>query len=1063
MELKQNAAGRKPAASQQRLTASTDKAHDTTTPSRLNLHVILSRVSLEDLAQQAGAKLHRAGNDWRGKCPLHKGDNPTAFSVYVGEGGYERWHCHTKCDAGGDAIDFVQRWQGLDFMGAVKYLVETLHLDLADIGFDPGAVQVEAERRKQTDLLDEAAKYFAAQLWSKAGEPARKYLLGRGFTEKTLREAGWGYSKSDRGLHDHLQKASLNTALVKELGVIRADSLDFTANGDGAKASLEGYIIHPHTWNGKTTYFSARALKPVDPNDKSRNLPGDRQVYWALVPGDPNLIIVEGQSDAESLRQLGRSALALCGVGNLSAQEIERVQKRRVVYLALDNDLHKTKLNAAEQDKVRKRKANVTRRLCEALGALTMIVPDLPAKDMNEWLQNGLTLQLLEKHLSNAKPWLDILIDQSKSLSPVELNDTLNMVVGHVSHLPDPLRARYASLIEKKLFIPKRDLKSLMNQREEENGYLDSEIRERRLHFKGDPLGNFWARISHELMVDDGLNPPTVRYSIEGGLTSGQTLQPIQVEARAFDKLDWIPDSWGMRPIITLPPGKSYLLVRAIKEVSMESVQREKLYTFTGWHDCDGQRGFLTASGWLGEEGLNDQVRVDLGSNNLRHYALPKEEVEPEEAVRATLEFLQLGPRKVTAPLWAAMYAAPLTSLRPLNAVLSVYGTTQSGKSTLSHLALTHFGTGFVQGRDYHAPIDWTSTVTAIEAAMFHAKDVPLVIDDFAPQFSSLAEARAMHKKAHHVVRSVGNRSARGRSRADLSQQNTRFPRGLVIMTAENPLIGQSIVGRMLYVGVEPGDILPMQGLENNGENKLTVLQRKAQQGLLAHAMKLYLQYLMENWERTSKEYLKLVDKAAQIARQAGSLQNRLPDAYAVLAAGQEMAIRCFEDMQLISWKDAEELIQENNISLLALIQNQSEQIAAESPIRKFFTAIASLLEEEKVYLAPRTQLDGFHPPLHADQIGYYDHGTEWKTIYLRTETSLAHAKEFWRGLDENLDIMPDALRRQLRQVDGLLVQVGERQVEVSKFCNRSNQRVLMVDLRRVEQLYGISLIKSEG
>jgi hypothetical protein len=88
----------------------------------------------------------------------------------------------------------------------------------------------------------------------------------------------------------------------------------------------------------------------------------------------------------------------------------------------------------------------------------------------------------------------------------------------HVSQLPDTLRARYTSLIEKKLSIPKRDLKSLMNQREEENGYLDSEIRERRLHFKGDPLGNFWARISHELMVDDGLNPPTVRYSIEGGL-----------------------------------------------------------------------------------------------------------------------------------------------------------------------------------------------------------------------------------------------------------------------------------------------------------------------------------------------------------------------------------------------------------------------------------------------------------------------------------------------------------------------------------------------------------------
>lgn len=114
-----------------------------------------------------------------------------------------------------------------------------------------------------------------------------------------------------------------------------------------------------------------------------------------------------------------------------------------------------------------------------------MIVPDLPAKDMNEWLQNGLTLPILEKHLSNAKPWLDILIDHSRTLSPLELDENLQAITRHITNLPDTLRSRYVSQIEKKLSIPKRDLKSLMNQREEENGYLDSEIRERPAAFQG--------------------------------------------------------------------------------------------------------------------------------------------------------------------------------------------------------------------------------------------------------------------------------------------------------------------------------------------------------------------------------------------------------------------------------------------------------------------------------------------------------------------------------------------------------------------------------------------------
>ena len=205
-----------------------------------------------------------------------------------------------------------------------------------------------------------------------------------------------------------------------------------------------------------------------------------------------------------------------------------------------------------------------------------------------------------------------------------------------------------------------------------------------------------------------------------------------------------------------------------------------------------------------------------------------------------------------------------------------------------------------------------------------------------------------------------------------------------------------------------------------------------------------------------------MVDKAAQFARQAGSLQNRLPDAYAVLAASQGLAIRCFEEMQLISFAEADHLTAENNAALLTIIQYQAEQVSAESPIRKFFTAISSLLVERKVYLAPRTQEEEYQPPFNADHIGYYDPGPEQKMIYLRTETSLARAKEFWRALDENLDIMPDALRRQLRQVDGLLAQVGERQVEASRSCGGVKQRVLVVDIQKVEQVYGVSLVRPE-
>jgi len=103
-----------------------------------------------------------------------------------------------------------------------------------------------------------------------------------------------------------------------------------------------------------------------------------------------------------------------------------------------------------------------------------------------------------------------------------------------------------------------------------------------------------------------------------------------------------------------------------------------------------------------------------------------------------------------------------------------------------------------------------------------------------------------------------------------------------------------------------------------------------------------------------------------------------------------------------------------------------------------------------------------FELPFNASLIGYYEPGDD-RVVYLRTEASLVYAKSFWRGLDENLDIMPDALRRQLSQTPGLLTSVGERQVEITKFCAGTNQRVLEVDSAVVDNLYAVSLRNPAG
>jgi hypothetical protein len=56
----------------------------------------------------------------RGPCPLHGGDNPTAFVVLEDT---LRWRCWTRCEPGyGDALDFVRLKLGLDVVEAVTWI-----------------------------------------------------------------------------------------------------------------------------------------------------------------------------------------------------------------------------------------------------------------------------------------------------------------------------------------------------------------------------------------------------------------------------------------------------------------------------------------------------------------------------------------------------------------------------------------------------------------------------------------------------------------------------------------------------------------------------------------------------------------------------------------------------------------------------------------------------------------------------------------------------------------------------------------------------------------------------
>jgi hypothetical protein len=184
-----------------------------------DLDLLRSSLSLRDLAEEAGAVFRGSSLNPSSACPLHGGDNPSAFHLYASG---QRWHCFTRCPAGhndGDLFTFYMRWKSVDFPTALHDLSSRAHVGLGDkrlskpavylleknisppfreglgVGLEVGpGVGLEWQSRAQS-FIDYAHTQL---LHPTTGAPARAYL----YSERGLKPETWdlfhlGYNPTD--------------------------------------------------------------------------------------------------------------------------------------------------------------------------------------------------------------------------------------------------------------------------------------------------------------------------------------------------------------------------------------------------------------------------------------------------------------------------------------------------------------------------------------------------------------------------------------------------------------------------------------------------------------------------------------------------------------------------------------------------------------------------------------------------------------------------------------------------------------------------------------------------
>jgi DNA primase len=247
-------------------------------------------------------RLRKQGARYVGLCPFHQERTPS-FSVSPDRG----WFKCFGCGEGGDAIDFVEKQENVDFVGAIEWLAQRFGVPLEYEETSPEQDRARRRRERLFQLLDRAATYYERCLWeSEAGAFAREYLTARGLREPVCREFRLGLAPGGNALARAAVAQGFTTDELAGAGLVNRRGNDYFARR----------LLFPLTdARGRVRGFQARHLYDDDPlRAKYVNSPegdlfrkGDLlyglDLARAAIAKQDRAVVVEGNTDAIALRQ----------------------------------------------------------------------------------------------------------------------------------------------------------------------------------------------------------------------------------------------------------------------------------------------------------------------------------------------------------------------------------------------------------------------------------------------------------------------------------------------------------------------------------------------------------------------------------------------------------------------------------------------------------------------------------------------------------------------------------------------------------------------------------------
>lgn len=168
-------------------------------------------------------QLKKQGRNYFGLCPFH-GEHTPSFSVSPDK---QIFHCF-GCGAGGNVFTFLMDIEGISFQEAAEKLAQKAHIELGVVLRHEEQKNIDPKRRQMLEAHELLQKlYHHLLLHTKEGEPALKYLRGRGFTDEAIEKFGIGYALPAWDFAANmLQKRGFPLSVLEESGLVIRNEKD---------------------------------------------------------------------------------------------------------------------------------------------------------------------------------------------------------------------------------------------------------------------------------------------------------------------------------------------------------------------------------------------------------------------------------------------------------------------------------------------------------------------------------------------------------------------------------------------------------------------------------------------------------------------------------------------------------------------------------------------------------------------------------------------------------------------------------------------------------------------